>query len=107
LLKRQRRINCKNLRMEEDDYIDIVANDANEVGIVRPGEENVIALEELEEDTCPECGSPLAYVPISDNRMGVGQTYDQTKMNPFTIFYDVLCQKCGLVVKHATHEVHR
>lgn len=64
--------------------------------------------EEVEEEVtqCPECGSSLVHAVLSSNPMGIGETYTQ-KMRPFTIFYDVVCSKCGLVLKQAVHEVHQ
>jgi ssDNA-binding Zn-finger/Zn-ribbon topoisomerase 1 len=57
---------------------------------------------------CPECGSPLVHAAVSTTvSEGVGQTYAQSKMRPFTVFYDVVCPKCGLVLGQSTKKVHR
>ena len=62
---------------------------------------------EDEENRCPECGSSVVHAVVSSNPMGVGKTYAKSKMRPFTIFYDVACSKCGLVLRQSAHEVHR
>lgn len=98
----------------EDVYWDITDE---EVGIVAQKFPDVNLKEELEEiartveeeDTkCPECGCSLVYaLSYGINVMGTGKTYAQRKMWPFTISYDVVCSKCGLVIRQATHKVHR
>ena len=100
----------------EDVYLDMKGEKGDVLGEVFPELENneslqqevkeIVAKVEEKGTTCPECGGSFVYAVVSSNPMGVGKTYTQ-RMRPFTIFYDVVCSKCGLVVEQATHVVHR
>lgn len=98
----------------EDVYWDITDKEVAFVAEKFPDVNLKEELEEIardveEEDTkCPECGCSLVYaLSYGINLAGVGKTYAQRKMWSFTISYDVVCSKCGLAIKQATHKVHR
>jgi len=57
-------------------------------------------------ERCPSCGGELVYAPVSDNQQGTGQTYSQ-RMKPYSIYEEIVCSRCGLVVKEETRRVYR
>ena len=59
------------------------------------------------ERICPECGTPVTKAILSGGAMGVGQTYAQTGMRPFTITYEIVCPRCGLVLDTETYTIHK
>lgn len=90
-----------------DEEVAIVAQKFSDVRLKEESEEIARTIEE-EGTKCPECGCSLVHaLSYGINVMGPGKTYAQRKMWPFTISYDVVCSKCGLVIRQATHEVHR
>ena len=78
-------------------------------------EEGDVAVKQIEEDIaeettcneiCPECGMPVTRPILSGGPMGVGQTYAQ-RMGPYTNTYEVVCPRCGLVLRIETKTIHR
>ena len=57
----------------------------------------------LEKETCEECNTRLVPVikPIIQTE-GVGPTYAQAHPKSFSIMYDIVCPKCGLVYGSTT-----
>jgi 2-phosphoglycerate kinase len=79
--------------------------------------EGNITIEQIEEEIakevkhnemiCPECRTPATKAILCGGAMGVGQTYAQAHMSPFTITYEVVCPRCGLVLSTETITVHK
>lgn len=63
-------------------------------------------LDLTDEDICEECKSPLriSTIPIIQNE-GVGQTFAQEHVRSFSVQYDIVCSKCGLVHGKTTREI--
>ena len=56
---------------------------------------------------CPECGALATKAILCGGAMGVGQTYAQAGMRPFTITYEIVCPRCGLVLGKETYTIHK
>lgn len=93
-------------RIDEEDAAAWISTDVKDSYDLK--EEDIEVTNKVEaEGICPECGGSLIQAIESGGSMGVGKTYAQLKMKPWSVSYEVVCSKCGLVLRKSVRQVHR
>ena len=104
------RIKPEDFQWDFKDIEELEKSDEIEVNREYQGTKRELVLGEVSiikvREKCPSCGGELVYAPVSDNQQGTGQTYSQ-RMKPYSIYEEIVCSRCGLVVKEETRRVYR